>query len=494
MASTNIKRLLAALGRAPEQELLSLVDSYALSTEQLSLPKRIGALEDANDPLEARDDAWAARRALAESALALDLAAPARSTWLGRASVAAFWQNDLDAAERHAASARALPGANPAALVRVLLVSGYLMDVRGQHARAEAWYRQALSRAPPEEQSRVLLEIATSLSKQGRYAESLAAFADAEAKMNPSTDQRILIHVLSRRAVVHEILGDVVHAEALQRRALERATDLDASALAFTIHCRLLRTYLASGDLDRAYDALTQAEAHVAGARRGRLFLHSDWARYWRRREDWNRALASYNAAVVELPADANDIVDGYADGWIEILDGVEECFRRLDLDKNATIVAETRRELRSLREPGGIYDDQATTTSEARRRVVDATDRVRRVILDEKPLTFTSQGYRFDLRARTATPLVGDTKSVALGEAANLLLLLHAAPKQQATKAEILDRLRADEHPGLTWDAVRQRVRELRRKLRLRDDALLKGTRGRGKGGYALELSDGGH
>jgi tetratricopeptide (TPR) repeat protein len=400
--------------------------------------------------------------------------------WLGRPADA--WdvlQNARQAAEK---------SGNAAALVRVFLVSGYVMDVRGEHERAFAWYTRAFDQADDAMKPHVLVEMATSLSKQGRLAEAISRFKEAMGLLVPrdAKHERLRFHILSRWAVALENLGDQQEALRLQDEAIAVARALGDVEAEFSALSRRVRTTLSAKRFDEARADLAAAEPLAAQARRGALHFAHDMARFHRAKGEWTAALNKYLEAMRLLPA-SPEIVTAFADIWGEILDGLEETLERGQLD-GVDLVRAAHADLATACSSTGIYGGQPVTLDERRRRAAASADRLRDLLLGDNAKTFTAAGYVFNLVTGTATPLVAGGVPIRLDDQAKALLAcLFDAPDHTASMADILSYSRKHGAPIPTAGAARKVAQRLRKRLGVGSGKVVRGLRGAPGGGFAL-------
>ncbi len=452
-------------------------------------------LSEAAQALEALPD-WPLVLALTEEASVFDLPDGAFAEWLARKAWCLFWLNRADEAQEVLANVRDLAERHgtPAVRLRVYLISGYVMDVRGAHAQALAWYTKALTVADDAMRPHVLVEVGTSYSKQGALAEALARFEEALALLRPgdTAHEHLRVHLLSRSAVAYELLSDFTEALRRHDAALAVARTLRSHELEFTCLSRRFRTELACRDFPAARADLAAMEALAPKARRGMLHVTHDRARLHRAEGAWPEALAAYRGCVAMLP-EAPAIVSTYSDIWSEILDGVEVCLVRLRAP-GADAVREAQSDLATVRERSDIYSGQAVALEERRARAAASTERVREMLRAHERRSFVAAGYRFDLDACTAVKVgqggPGVEKRLDAMECL-LLAFLHGAPGRAASTNAIKKYFQAHGHPSLTPDALRQMVSRLKKKLALGRHELLTGKRGELGGGYTLLVNE---
>lgn len=448
-------------------------------------------LSQVTQMLEALPD-WPLVLSLTEEVLRRDLPDDAFADWLARKTWCLFWLNRADEAQEVLANARDLAERHGTQTVRlrVYLVSGYIMDVRGAHAQALAWYTKALALADDAMRPHVLVEVGTSYSKQGALTEALARFEEALALLRPgdAAHERLRVHLLSRSAVAYELLSDFVEALRRHDAALGASRGLRSRDLEFTCLSRRFRTELACRDFTAAKVDLAAMETLAPEARRGTLHATHDRARLFRAQGAWSEALAAYRGCVAMLP-EAPVIVSTYSDIWSEILDGVEVCLTQLKTP-GADAVREARADLATLRERSDIYSGQAVTLEERRARAAASTERVCELLEAHERRSFLGAGYRFDLDTRTAVKAGQSGPRVEKRlDAMECLLLdcLHGTADRAASTNAIKKHFRTHGHPSPSADALRQMVSRLKKKLALGRADLLIGKRGALGGGYTL-------
>lgn len=430
---------------------------------------------------------------IADTAVRLDVAEDVRAEWLTRKAWCLFWLNRATDAWGVLDRARELADEHGTAETRsrASLISGYVMDVRGAHARALAWYSKALTTAPSAMRPHVLLEMGTSHSKQGQLAEALRCFDEATSALETEGDKsrKLQAHLLSRSAVVHENLGDTREALSRHDQAIAIAVAVAKPELEFSCRARRARTLIAAHDYARAELDLDRNENLAPLVRRGHLEVSHDRARLLRSRRDWSAALKQYCVAIDALPAPP-EIIANFSDIWCELADGVEECLSRL-IDNTANIVRENLEAVRALRGRNDIYSGQATALEGLREVATRSTAQVVNLLRDRKKLVFVASNIRFDLSSRSATRMGLDASPVPLDDVAfEIIAFLHRCPGMRASTAELLKHLKSK--VGVTTpDALRQKVARLRHQLGASPRQAIRGLRGARGGGYLLVVAE---
>lgn len=450
--------------------------------------REVDDLAQAVAALEKRSD-WSLVLVVTDAVLRLDLSDERFVEWLLRKAWCLFWSNRPTEAWDILMNVRDLVERypRPEFRLRLFLVSGYVMDVRGAHENAQGWYAKALAVADENAKPAVLLEMATSLSKQGALTEALARFDEALGLLREGdpAHERLRVHLLSRSAVALENLGDLL--EALRRHDLAVAAAMNQDPqLAFETRSRRARTHLARRDFVKAEADLAAMEPYAERVRRGVLHLTHDWARVHRTRGNFPEALGQYRACVRLLP-EAPEILSTYSDIWGEILDGLAECLRQT---KSARVgqIETAQALLQALRARPDIYGGQSVTQGERLSRAVAATAEVRRLLLETDRETFVAAGFRFNLTAGTATRISSSDNVVPLDEGECLLLaVLALAPENSASVSMIRAGFKKKGVAAPSPEALRQMVMRLRKKLHLGPGELLQGKRGTKGGGYIL-------
>jgi tetratricopeptide (TPR) repeat protein len=455
-----------------------------------SLDDAPAVLENATQILEAATD-WPRVLTLTDAALPLDRSDASFADLLARKAWCLFWMGRNDDAWNVLPNAReaAEKCGNVKALVRVFLVSGYVMDVRGEHERSFAWYKEALERADETTKPHVLLEMATSLSKQGRLADAVAHFKEALSLLVPddAKHERLRFHILSRWSVALENLGDLREALRLQDEAIAIARAAGDVGSEFTAWSRRARTDIAAKEFDDARTDLAAAKLLVPKAHRGALYFAHDSARLHRAAGEWDAALDRYRDAVRLLPS-AAEIITGFADLWGEILDGLMETFARKRLG-GVDDVRLAKADLMAARTAAGIYDAESTTLDERRARAAASAELVRRRLLGHERNSFVAASYVFDLKAGTATPVAGGAAILLQAQANVLLACLFAAPRHMASMKDILAYSGKSVAPIPSATAARKVVQHLREDLEIGAEDVVRGRRGAPGGGFALVI-----
>jgi len=442
--------------------------------------------------LEAIPD-WNAVLTLTEGALEVDQPDTTRAEWLARRAWCLFWADRTTEAWDVLTDSRGLidRAATSSTKLRAYLVSGYVMDVRGAHHLALAWYSKALLLADDSMKPHVLLEMGTSESKQGKLAESVTTFDKALSALrsgDPKHD-RLRIHLLSRSGVAYENLGDLTEAMDRHDAAVASARTSGNRELEFESLRRRARTLLAAQDFERAKRDLDDAENIAAGARRGELHMTHDWARFHRARGEWREALGRYKACLRLLP-DAATMVLTFSDICTEILDGLEECLSRTNTPGEEA-VRQARTELSALHRRTDIYSGQALTLDEQRGRIATAVERMRIAVLGDGVMSFVSAGYHFDLERGVARRLDQPGEAVEFDvNQRELLRFLYLAPGRTIAADPLREQLSLVAGSRLTREALRQIVSRLRLRLGIGPHELIGGMQGVPGGGYRLLYS----
>lgn len=424
-------------------------------------------------------------------ALQLELSDAERAEWTTRLAWYRFISDDPDLAWDTLAQGRRNIESNGAPNVRsrAYLVSGYVMDVRGLHAAAHAWYAKALTIADTYGRPHVLLEIATSQSKQGHLVQALATFDDAKSLLAPddAKHERLRVHILSRSAVVLELLGDVDEAIRRQTLAFEVAKSAGSPGLEFECLRRRARSLIAKGQFVDAQRDLDQAGALAAEHRRGLLHLTHDLARLERAKGNWQVAASRYTECLQMLP-DSTSVIRAYSDLWSEILDGLDACFARTH-DCSLALVHQAQTDSNAVRNQSDIYSGQAVRLEELRTRAVQSTEALRRILVNADKTSFVSAGYRFDIAVGEAHRISTPDATIPLDAGvAQVIRFLWNRPQRRATAREIHAHLRKT-GGAIEESALRKRISRWREVLGIRNDQVLVGQGGGRDGGYRLVI-----
>lgn len=427
----------------------------------------------------------------AVGALQLELRDAERAEWTTRLAWYRFVSDDPELAWDTLAQGRQNIESNgaPNVRIRAYLVSGYVMDVRGLHAAAHAWYAKALAIADTYGRPHVLLEIATSQSKQGQLVQALATFDDAKSLLAPedTKHERLRAHILSRSAVVLELLGDVEEANRRQTLALEVAKSAGSRGLEFECLRRRAGSLIAKGQFADAQRDLDQAGALAPEHRRGLLHLTHDLARLERAKGNWQVASSRYMACLQMLP-DSTSVIRTYSDLWSEILDGLDACIARTH-DCNLALVHQAQTDNNAVRNQSDIYSGRAVRLEEFRTRAAQSAEDLRRVLVNADKASFVSAGYRFDIAVgearRVSTP---DATILLDAGVAQVIRFLWNRPERKATALEIHAHLRKA-GGAIEESALRKRISRWREVLGIRNDQVLVGQGGGRDGGYRLVI-----
>lgn len=485
MAKPNDAMRARLSGTSGDKRASLVRDAVAHAAREQSTSK----LVELSEALEELSD-WGNLVCVGMGALQLELSDAECAEWVARLAWYRFASDDPDLAWDTLAQGRENIESNGATSVRrrAYLVSGYVMDVRGLHAAAHAWYAKALTVADAYDRPHVLLEIATSQSKQGLLMEALATFDDAKSLLvsGDAKHDRLRVHLLSRSAVVFELLGDVDEAIRRQTLALELATSAASCALEFECLRRRARSFLAKRLFVDAERDLVQAGALAPEQRRGLLHLTHDLARLELAKGNWQAAVSRYAACLQMLP-DSTSVIRTYSDLWSEILDGLDASIARTR-GCGMALVHQAQADNNAIRDRSGIYSGQAVRLEELRARAVQSAEALRQTLASADGKSFASAGYRFDVASGEARRLSMPDAAIRLDAGvAQVLRFLWHRPGHKATTSEIHAHLRKAGE-AIEEDALRRRISRWREALGIKNDQVLVGQRG-GRGGYRLVI-----
>lgn len=425
-----------------------------------------------------------------KSMLRLELTGAQRAEWMTRLAWCHFYLDNPNLAWEILSNAREdVEGSGSRSTKqRAYLVSGYVMDVRGAHAAALAWYAKALAIAAADDMPHVLLEIATSQSKQGLLTEANTTFEEMASLLVPNDPKhdRLRVHWLSRSAVVLELLGDLDEAVRRHTLAVEAAAVVESQTLQFECLRRRARSFLAVGEFVRAKEDLDKAAPLAGGRRRGPLHLAHDFARYELAQDHWQAALKRYKECIRMLP-DSRTTVCAHSDLWSEILDGLDTCTSATKAC-DISLVWQAQSDLAATRQRSDIYSGQPLRIEELRKRAVLSSNELRRALMSEASNSFISGGFCFDVDAGTAHRLAPPCDLVQIDKVVSeVVRFLWKHKHRRANGDEIFRHLKSTLRYDCSPSALRKRINRCLAQLGLGHRQLVVGLRGVKGGGYEL-------